>query len=779
MGVGAFEAFKMFGSFDLRGGENVNKQLDGIDKKSGKTAKFFKGIGKTVAVAGAAFVAFGAVVGGKAVKAAESFEIGMANVSTLLGGDVTKRIGELKGNVQDLMQTTGLSAEVLQDGLYQTISAFGDTADSMGILETASKGATAGNATVTDSVNLLSAVMKGYGDVSQESADKASDLAFLTVKLGQTTFPELASSMGKVIPMAGALNVSQEELFGSMATLTGVTGNTAEVSTQLRGTLQGLMKPSANMTKALEKLGYESGAAALEELGLQGTLDALGDTVDDDQIKLAGLWGSVEAGTAVIALTGSQAKNFTEKTKAMGDAVGATEEAFVKQSGTFKASMARMKETINVNLVKIGERLLPVVEKLMKSLMKIVPPLMDFIVPLIDKLMPVIEVITTKLLPVFLGLLDAFLPVLDPIIDIFMFLIDNALLPLIDLLLPLIKQIMPVFIKLLDMLIPILKPLLAAFFTLVEALLPPLITVVLKLVEAFMPLIDAVLPIIVELLDIMMPIWLLLIDALLWMVDKVLPLVIAYWTWIAEKVFPLVLNALKKVKPVIDNIVKWFRELPAKIPGIIEDLKAKMAAVWDRIKWYVEKIFIQIRGGILTKFYNIRDGIKDIGTKIKDAANLVFDNVKTGITTRIETARDTVKKVIDKIKGFFKFSLKLPKIKLPKMPKFTLKGAFNWMSKSVPKIGINWKAKGAVLNRPTIFGMNGNELMGGGERGKEAVAPIETLQQYIKTAVNDANGGSPNIVINVNDAKLFNMDDGRKLANLIYNRWKALGVGTP
>jgi hypothetical protein len=33
----------------------------------------------------------------------------------------------------------------------------------------------------------------------------------------------------------------------------------------------------------------------------------------------------------------------------------------------------------------------------------------------------------------------------------------------------------------------------------------------------------------------------------------------------------------------------------------------------------------------------------------------------------------------------------------------------------------------------------GNTLQGGGEAGKEAVAPIDTLQSYIRTAVNDKN----------------------------------------
>ncbi|MFA5658497.1 MAG: hypothetical protein WC900_04370 [Oscillospiraceae bacterium] len=57
--------------------------------------------------------------------------------------------------------------------------------------------------------------------------------------------------MGKVIPLANALNISQEELWGTMATFTGVIGNTAEDLTQFRGVLAGLAAPTESMGDAL------------------------------------------------------------------------------------------------------------------------------------------------------------------------------------------------------------------------------------------------------------------------------------------------------------------------------------------------------------------------------------------------------------------------------------------------------------------------------------------------------------------------------------------------
>ncbi|PHA32941.1 DUF2207 domain-containing protein, partial [Bacillus wiedmannii] len=44
---------------------------------------------------------------------------------------------------------------------------------------------------------------------------------------------------------------------------------------------------------------------------------------------------------------------------------------------------------------------------------------------------------------------------------------------------------------------------------------------------------------------------------------------------------------------------------------------------------------------------------------------------------------------------------------------------------------IDWRAKGGIFTKPTIFGMNGGNLQGAGEAGREAVLPLnrKTLGQ--------------------------------------------------
>ena len=345
------------------------------DKNLAALGKTAKTAGKIAAGAMAAAATAVATLGTAAVKSAAEYETQLANVSTLLTGteaEVAARTAEIGDQVLEISNRTGVATADLTDGMYQVVSAFGDSADAAAILETAAKSAAAGNATTTDSINLLSAVTKGYGDTSAEAVQQAADLAFATVRLGQTSFPELAAGMGKVIPLASTLGLEQEQLWGAMATLTGVTGSTAEVVTQMKATMQAFLSPSKNMQAALKNMGYESGQALLESKGLQGSLEALKDAVGGDELAFAGLFSSVEAQTAVLAMAGNQAENLTSKTAEMYEATGAANTAFERQTDTLAYDIQMIKNLGANFLTQLGTNILPYVREFAEAALPVV-----------------------------------------------------------------------------------------------------------------------------------------------------------------------------------------------------------------------------------------------------------------------------------------------------------------------------------------------------------------------------------------------------------------------
>lgn len=303
--------------------------------------------------------------GAGALKMSTDFNGAMANIATLIPGS-TDRVNELKGSIQDLAIETGKSTADLADGMYNVVSAFGDTSDSVKILEINAKAAKAGLAETTDAINLTSGVTKAYGDTTGEAVQKASDLALMTVRLGQTTFPELAASMGRVTPFAAQLGVAQEELFGTMATFTGVTGGAAEVSTQLRGVLQALMAPTADMTALFDELGVANGEAMIKQYGLQESMKLITDKAKETGQPLQKFISSIEGQGLASAAAGGQADAYTEKIKAMGEVSGVTDEAFNEVTNGVNASgfaMEQAKAKAEVAAQKMGDALAPALEK--------------------------------------------------------------------------------------------------------------------------------------------------------------------------------------------------------------------------------------------------------------------------------------------------------------------------------------------------------------------------------------------------------------------------------
>lgn len=378
---------------------SLKKACEAADKNLSAIGETAAKIGKAAAAAIAAGATAVSGLAVAAVKNAAEYESQLSNISTLLTGtaeEIAARTAEIGEQVLDISNRTGVATADLTDGMYQVISAFGDSADAASILETAAKSAAAGNATTTDSINLLSAVTKGYGDTSSEAVQKAADLAFATVRLGQTSFPELAAGIGKVIPLASTLGVEQEQLFGAMATLTGVTGSTAEVVTQLKATMQGFLSPSKDMAAVLESLGYASGQALLESEGLQGALTTLKDAVGGDELAFAGLFSSVEAQTAVLAMAGNQAENLASKTAEMYEATGAADAAFAAQTDNLNYLISSIKNLGTNFLTAAGTKILPYIKDLAEQAL---PVLQEWLGKLMDKLPEIGAYVTGTIIP--------------------------------------------------------------------------------------------------------------------------------------------------------------------------------------------------------------------------------------------------------------------------------------------------------------------------------------------------------------------------------------------
>lgn len=182
------------------------------------------------------------------------------------------------------------------------------------------------------------------------------------------------------------------------------------------------------------------------------------------------------------------------------------------------------------------------------------------------------------------------------------------------------------------------------------------------------------------------------------------------------------------IPDMINGIVQWFADLVGMVVQPLSDFVSGVEDKFNAVKEAVSDIVEGIKNAIETAF----DGAKTIALDI-------FDGIKSGIEEKIEGAKNIVKDVIDKIKGFFDFSWSLPKLKLPHV---NISGSFSLAPPSVPSFGISWYAKGGIMEKPTMFDFDPATMRAkvGGEAGAEAIAPIETLLGYVRTAVAEQTG---------------------------------------
>ncbi len=610
---------------------SIAGQLDpSLAKSISDAQKQFSGLKVGIAAISTVTVAATAAVvkfGADAVNNAVEFETQMANVSTLLDGtteQVSERIGELGDDVLAVSNNTGVATDELTDGLYQIISAVGDSEDAIDQMELAAKAAAAGGATTTDAINLLTAVTKGYGDTSADAFQKASDLSFMTVKLGQTSFPELASSIGKVVPLASALGVEQEELYGAFATLTGVTGSTAEVSTQMKAVMSGLMSPTDGMTKALNSLGYVNANAALESLGLQGTLEALGSTVNGDTQALAKMFSSVEAQTAILALSGAQAGNFVEKTAAMYEATGATEAAFAKQTDTLEYTIKCIKNLGKNFMTSIGRTILPIIKDIAQKLLPVVQSGLEHIQPIIENLYSALSPVINVVGDFILGLMPSFEGKLDAMCGLW-------------------ERMQPVLGELAKKYMPIFQNILGKVGGLFEKIAP----VVSQFVESLLPilaqLLDALAPIINTIVDSLSPVFDMignLVSSLLPALAELIGFLADIFEVAAPYISEIIGGVLERIVSVVGNIIGVFTGLCDFISNVFA---GNLEAAWN---------------GIVSSLANIIKGIANYALLFITPVVEIINAVITGINGIA---------IPDWVPGIGGKSLNIPTIQLPQL----------------------------------------------------------------------------------------------------------------
>jgi len=327
------------------------RSIEGLD---GRVTKVRRNAGRFGASGAAAFAKVAGAIGGitgalmgleRALERTIRFERAMANVGTMIMG-TGQSIDELTQQIASLSGTLGSSTQQAE-ALYMGLSAGIEASKAVEFVGESAKFAQASLADAATSVDLLTTVLNAYG-LEAERVTEVSDILFEIIKQGKTTGQELAGSLGRVIPTAATLNISLRELGAALATLTKGGIRTDEAVTSINQALMAFLSPSSQAAETAKRLGVDISAASLQSVGFAEKLSELAQAAEGNTEATAVLFGNVQALKAVLALTGSQAGEFTRIQQSMLDVAGNTNEAFLIQTSTVGHQM----ETLWNNLAK-------------------------------------------------------------------------------------------------------------------------------------------------------------------------------------------------------------------------------------------------------------------------------------------------------------------------------------------------------------------------------------------------------------------------------------------
>lgn len=286
---------------------------------------------------------------------ADSRAFGVAmRVANTMAGKNAEGFAKLKNQVAELAKNVPVARDELANGLYQVVSNSVPENNWLNFLNKSAKASVGGVADLGEVVKVTSTVIKNYG-LAWDAAESVQDKIQLTAKNGVTSFEQLAQALPRVTANASTLGVSVDELLASFATLTGVSGNTNEVATQMAAIFTALVKPSSEATEMAEKMGIEFNAASIKAAGgLRNFLTQLDASVKEyaaangvlEQEVYAKLFGSAESLRALTPLTNQLAEKFSENVDAMANSAGTINAAYNEMSSTGSATTQMLKNQL-------------------------------------------------------------------------------------------------------------------------------------------------------------------------------------------------------------------------------------------------------------------------------------------------------------------------------------------------------------------------------------------------------------------------------------------------
>ncbi|MBX3139841.1 MAG: phage tail tape measure protein [Trueperaceae bacterium] len=333
--------------------------------------RLFGGNGVLPVLAQRAALGVVAAISGMAVKGAwefQAFEQSMTKAFRNIGDTSAETEAQLIDGVRNIATEYGISATTVADALAAYAYAGLSVEDALEAVETATRGAIAADADLTDTLTYMDGIWSAFKGQGYETQDVMDVLTSLTSN-ATGGFNKLADALVGVAAPAVNAGISLEEAGAAIGALTWLGVPAAEASTQVRRALQELSDSGKGVGEQFAELSGKTFKQFIADGGtLKEALDILTGGLQEGQ-DISQLFGSSLAGNAMSLISAGEGAEYYDKVLgALTDSSGATDKAFERMSGTIQSKTKLLLANFQEMTLSLGERLAPAIGWVLDSL---------------------------------------------------------------------------------------------------------------------------------------------------------------------------------------------------------------------------------------------------------------------------------------------------------------------------------------------------------------------------------------------------------------------------
>lgn len=295
---------------------------------------------------------------GLLLKQATDLDTQIRKIATVAGDLPKTGLKDLRSQVIQTAKQVGLSTGDVSQAVYDALSSGIPKDNVFDFVKTSAKTAIAGSANLSDVVRVLTGTVNAYAG-SGLTAAQATDIFTQAVNVGVFEMPDLVQNMADITPIASAMKVPLSDATAWLAKLTKNGVPVAHASTMVKQAFSELSNSTSEAGKNFKSIAGKTFPEFIKSGGkLEDALKLLQKQATKDHVGMNELFGSIEAGQAILGVSGSNVEDFQNVLDGLRNSTGATDKAFkIMNEGSarkFKRFFEEVREPLNKVLDKIS-----------------------------------------------------------------------------------------------------------------------------------------------------------------------------------------------------------------------------------------------------------------------------------------------------------------------------------------------------------------------------------------------------------------------------------------